>query len=331
LNNTMRILFLSILFISQVVLGQQQTYHKTIKLMGTRFEISVVAKNETKGNLYIETAIHEIDRIEKLISSWDSNSQTSLINRNAGIEPVIIDLELLELIERSIQISKITNGAFDITYASMDRIWKFDGSMKEMPTEEAIRNSVSKIGYKNILINHDKKTVFLKSKGMKIGFGGIGKGYAADKAKELLVDMGVTSGIINASGDMNAWGHQADGTNWLVGITNPLNTQKVFSWLPINNQSVVTSGDYEKYVEFNGKRYAHIINPRTGYPTTGIKSVTIFASKAELADALATSVFVMGLDNGLDFINQIKGIEAIIVDDANNFHKTKNIQFKTEK
>jgi len=327
----MRILFLSILFISQVVLGQQQTYHKTIKLMGTRFEISVVAKNETKGNLYIETAIHEIDRIEKLISSWDSNSQTSLINRNAGIEPVIIDLELLELIERSIQISKITNGAFDITYASMDRIWKFDGSMKEMPTEEAIRNSVSKIGYKNILINHDKKTVFLKSKGMKIGFGGIGKGYAADKAKELLVDMGVTSGIINASGDMNAWGHQADGTNWLVGITNPLNTQKVFSWLPINNQSVVTSGDYEKYVEFNGKRYAHIINPRTGYPTTGIKSVTIFASKAELADALATSVFVMGLDNGLDFINQIKGIEAIIVDDANNFHKTKNIQFKTEK
>jgi len=213
----------------------------------------------------------------------------------------------------------------------MDRIWKFDGSMKEMPTEEAIRNSVSKIGYKNILINHDKKTVFLKSKGMKIGFGGIGKGYAADKAKELLVDMGVTSGIINASGDMNAWGHQADGTNWLVGITNPLNTQKVFSWLPINNQSVVTSGDYEKYVEFNGKRYAHIINPRTGYPTTGIKSVTIFASKAELADALATSVFVMGLDNGLDFINQIKGIEAIIVDDANNFHKTKNIQFKTEK
>ncbi|HIP47574.1 MAG TPA: FAD:protein FMN transferase [Lutibacter sp.] len=299
--------------------------------MGTRFEISVVAKNETKGNLYIETAIHEIDRIEKLISSWDSNSQTSLINRNAGIEPVIIDLELLELIERSIQISKITNGAFDITYASMDRIWKFDGSMKEMPTEEAIRNSVSKIGYKNILINHDKKTVFLKSKGMKIGFGGIGKGYAADKAKELLVDMGVTSGIINASGDMNAWGHQADGTNWLVGITNPLNTQKVFSWLPINNQSVVTSGDYEKYVEFNGKRYAHIINPRTGYPTTGIKSVTIFASKAELADALATSVFVMGLDNGLDFINQIKGIEAIIVDDANNFHKTKNIQFKTEK
>jgi len=327
----MRYLFLSIVFISQIILGQEQTYHKTLKLMGTRFEISVVATNESKGNLYIKRAIREIERIEKLISSWDSNSQTSLINRNAGIKPVQIDLELLELIERSIQISKITKGAFDITYASMDRIWKFDGSMKEMPTEDNIRNSVSKIGYKNIIINRDKKTVFLKDKGMKIGFGGIGKGYAADKAKTLLLKMGVTSGIINASGDMNAWGKQANGTNWMVGITNPLNTEKAFSWLPINNQSVVTSGDYEKYVEFNGKRYSHIINPRTGYPTTGIKSVTIFAPKAELADALATSVFVMGLENGLDFINQLNGIEAIIVDDSNNFHKTKNIQFKTNK
>ena len=327
----MRYLFISFLFISQVALAQQQTYHKTLKLMGTRFEISVVATNENKGNLYIETAIDEIDRIEKLISSWDSNSQTSLINRNAGIKPVKIDLELIELIERSIQISKITKGAFDITYASMDRIWKFDGSMKVMPIDNEIRNSVSKIGYKNIIINRKNKTVFLKNKGMKIGFGGIGKGYAADKAKALLLELGVTSGIINASGDMNAWGKQPNGGNWMVGITNPLNTKKAFSWMPINNQSVVTSGDYEKYVEFNGKRYAHIINPRTGYPTTGIKSVTIFAPKAELADALATSVFVMGLENGLDFINQLNGIEAIIVDDSNNFHQTKNIQFKTNK
>lgn len=309
----------------------QQTYHKTLLLMGTRFDIDVVAKNKAQGNQYIEAAIHEMNRIEKLISSWDTNSQTSLINKNAGIKPVPVDLELLNLIERSIQISKITKGAFDITYASMDRIWKFDGSMKKMPIKENILKSVSKIGYQKILINRKDKTVFLKDKGMKIGFGGIGKGYAADKAKALLKEMGVTSGIINASGDMNAWGHKADGTDWMVGITNPLNTQKVFSWLPIINQSVVTSGDYEKYVEFNGKRYAHIINPKTGYPTTGIKSVTIFASKAELADALATSVFVMGLEIGLDFINQLKGVEAIIVDDFNKFHKTKNIKFKINK
>lgn len=313
-----------------MVLGQQ-TYHKTLLLMGTRFDIDVVAKNKMQGNKYIEIAIREMDRIEKLISSWDPKSQTSLINKNAGIKPVPVDLELLNLIERSIQISKITKGAFDITYASMDRIWRFDGSVKEMPTKKNILKSVSKIGYQKIIINHKDKTVFLKEKGMKIGFGGIGKGYAADKAKVLLKEMGVTSGIINASGDMNAWGHKADGTNWMVGITNPLNTKKVFSWLPINNQSVVTSGDYEKYVEFNGKRYAHIINPKTGYPTTGIKSVTVFAPKAELADALATSVFVMGIEIGLDFINQLKGVEAIIVDDSNRFHKTKNIKFKTSK
>lgn len=298
--------------------------------MGSRFEISVVAKNEIEGNKYIHVATQEISRIENLISSWDSNSQTSSINKNAGIKPVKVDLELIQLIERSIQISKITDGAFDISYASMDRIWKFDGSMKEMPSPKSIQNSVSKIGFKNILIDKKNQTVFLRKKGMKIGFGGIGKGYAADKAKELLVKMGVKAGIINASGDMNAWGQQADGTDWLVGITNPLNTKKVFSWLPVKNQSVVTSGDYERFVVFNGKRYAHIINPRTGYPTTGVKSVTIFAPKAELADALATSVFVMGVENGLNFINQLKGVETIIVDDNNSFHKSNNIQFKTE-
>lgn len=297
--------------------------------MGSDFEISVVAASEERGKAFIKMAITEIERIEQLISSWNPDSQTSSIIRNAGIKPVKVDDELFELIKRSIQIAKITNGAFDITYASMDRIWKFDGSMTKMPTKESIKKSVQKIGYQNIVLDPVNKTVFLLQKGMKIGFGGIGKGYAADKAKELLVSKGVTSGIINASGDLNAWGTQPDGKDWMVGITNPLNTKKVFSWLPVHNRAVVTSGNYEKYVFFNGVRYAHIINPKTGYPTTGVKSVTVFAPKAELADALATSVFVMGVDVGINFINQLKGVEVIIVDDNNKFHTSKNLLFKT--
>jgi thiamine biosynthesis lipoprotein len=294
--------------------------------MGSRFEITVVANHTEQANEYIEMAIAEITRIERLISSWDDQSQTSAINRNAGIKPVKVNRELFDLIARAINISKLTDGAFDISYASMDKIWKFDGSMLEMPSKEAIAASVAKVGYQNIELNADSTTVFLKHTGMKIGFGAIGKGYAADKAKALLMSKGVTSGIINASGDMTTWGKQPNGNEWKVAITNPMDKNKVFALLPITNGAVVTSGNYEKYVNFNGQRYSHIIDPRTGYPATGIISVTVFAPKAELADALATSVFVMGIEAGLDRVNQLPQIECIIIDDKGNITKSNNIQ-----
>ena len=208
----------------------------------------------------------------------------------------------------------------------MDRIWKFDGSMKVMPSAEDIASSVSKVGFQNIILDKTNSTVFLKLEGMKIGFGAIGKGYAADKAKDLLITKGASSGIINASGDMNIWGKQPNGKEWKVAITNPMDKNKVFALLPITNGAVVTSGNYEKYVTLNGKKYSHIIDPRTGYPSTGIISVTVFAPKAELADALATSVFVMGKEVGLDRINQLPKIECIIIDDEGNILKSKNIK-----
>jgi len=294
--------------------------------MGSRFDITVVASNEKEGNEYIDSAIFEITRIEKLISSWDLNSETSLINKHSGIKPIKVDKELFDLIERSIAISALTNGAFDISYASMDRIWNYDGSMREMPSEEEISNSIKKVGYQNISIDKEAQTVFLKLKGMKIGFGAIGKGYAADKAKALLIEKGVKAGIINASGDLNAWGKQADGSDWMVAITNPLNKNKVFSWLPINDSAIVTSGNYEKFISFDGIRYSHIIDPRTGYPSTGIISTSIMTSNAELADAISTSVFVMGVETGLDFINQLKGVDCIIIDEENKIHISNNIK-----
>ncbi|SFZ91806.1 thiamine biosynthesis lipoprotein [Flaviramulus basaltis] len=316
---------LLLIFLTSTFCFSQEVYQKTLKLMGSRFDISVVADSQNEGNEYIDLAVNEISRIEKLISSWDANSQTSLINRNSGIKPVKVDEELFLLIQRAIKISKLTNGAFDISYASMDKIWKFDGSMTEMPSVEEIKKSVKKVGYSNILLDEENHTVFLKLEGMKIGFGAIGKGYAADKAKALLKQKGVIAGIINASGDLNAWGKQPDGKDWMVAIVNPLNKNKVFSWLPISNSAVVTSGNYEKYVEFNCILYSHIIDPRTGYPSTGILSASIFTENAELADALATSVFVMGVDVGLDFINQLKGVECIIVDKDNKLHTSNNI------
>ena len=317
-------LFTFLLFCS-FSLQAQQAFRRTLKLMGSRFDITVVSKDSIAANKYIDIAIDEISRIEKIISSWDPNSQTSEIIRNAGIKPVKVDKELFGLIERSIAISKLTDGAFDISYASMDKIWKFDGSLEQMPSKKEINASVAKVGYQNIILDKNGQTVFLKLKGMKIGFGAIGKGYAADMARKLLISKGAIAGIINASGDMNTWGKQPNGKNWTVAITNPMNKENAFATLPLRDGAVVTSGNYEKFVTINGKRYSHIIDPRTGYPSSGIISATVFAPNAELADALATSIFVMGIDVGLDRINQLPKIECVIVDDKGNIYTSENI------
>lgn len=304
------------------------TVKKTMGLMGSRFDITVVAATEELGYINIEEAAAEITRIEKMISSWNPESETSLINKNAGIKPVKVSLELFKLIERAKQISEITDGAFDISYASMDLIWKFDGSMKYLPTETEIKKSIAKVGYKKIILNSDEQTVFLRQRGMKISFGAIGKGYAADKAKELLVSKQVIAGIINAAGDLTTWGTKASGEKWLIGIANPLSKDKIFSWLPIVESSVATSGNYEKYVLFKGKKYTHIIDPRTGWPSSGVNSVSIFSKSAELCDALATAVFIMGKDAGLALINQLGGTEVILVDDNNKIYKSNGIMFE---
>ena len=311
--------------------AQDVAERRTVKLMGSRFDITMVASDSITANRYIDDAVAEIKRIETLISSWNPDSQTSLINKNAGIKPVVVDQELIDLILRAIQISKITNGAFDISYASVDKVWRYDGTMTHKPTAEEISNSIAKIGYQNILVDKDAKTVYLKLEGMKIGFGAIGKGYAADKTRKLLIGKGVKAGIINASGDLTTWGKQPDGKDWMVGITNPLNKDHVFSWFPIIDAAVATSGNYEKFVEFDGVKYSHIIDPRTGYPSTGLTSVTIFAKSAELCDALATSVFITGVEVGLDMINQLKGVECIIVDAQNKIHFSENISFNQTK
>lgn len=325
---TLFVLFYSCLASLSFGQGEKDvTVRKTLKLMGTRFEITVVAPNEDIGYINIDEAVSEIKRIEKIISSWDEGSETSLINKNAGIKAVKVSPELFGLIERAKKISEITDGAFDVSYASMDNIWKFDGSMDRAPSEKAIQQSIAKIGHQKIILDAKEQTVFLSEVGMRIGFGAIGKGYAADRAKELLISKQVKGGIINASGDLTTWGTKVTGEKWLVGIANPMSKDKVFSWLPVVESSVATSGNYEKYIVLNGEKYSHIIDPRTGYPTRGINSVSVFAKHAELCDALATAVFIMGKDSGIHLINQIDGVEVVVVDSDGKIHKSTGIVF----
>jgi thiamine biosynthesis lipoprotein len=319
-----------LLFIFTSFTHAEGVYKKPLFLMGCDFEFTVVAKNQVEAERAFALAESEVKRIESLISSWITESQTSLINQNSGIKAVKVDRELIELIKRSIVISKLTDGAFDISYAAIDEIWDFNKKMEVLPTKKEIENSVCKVGYQKIELIEEKSTVFLMEQGMRIGFGGIGKGYAADQAKKILIENGFDSGIINASGDMSVWGYKPDGSPWKIAIKNPLSKEKAFALLPIENSAVVTSGDYEKYVEIEGKRYSHIIDPRSGMPAYGIISVTVFAPKAELADALATSVFVMGVEAGINRINQIPTVECIIVKSNGDIMQSNNIQIKIE-
>lgn len=321
-------LVLMSLFLSIFISSAQKLYSESSILMGSSFEITVVAEDEDFAKESLAIAKKEIIRIENLISSWDQKSETSRINRNAGIAAVEVSKELFDLIFRAQQISKLSSGAFDLTFAAIDKLWNFDGRESEMPNPDTLKASVFNIGYQLIELDEESLTVFLPKKGMKIGFGAIGKGYAADRAKQLLVERGVLGGIINASGDMNTWGTKPDGSSWTIGIVNPMNNKKVFSWFSLEHNAVVTSGDYEKFTQINGRRYSHIIDPRTGIPSQGIVSCTVFAGKAELADAIATAIFVMGVESGLFLIDQLPNIEAILIDDSGIIHRSKNIEIE---
>lgn len=302
--------------------------HKRVcRLMGNRFEISAVSEDETWAQARIDEAIAEIQRIEALFTTFNDNSQTNRINANAGISPVKVDREVFELVRRSLRISEVTQGAFDITYGSIDKsLWNFDTQMTALPDPKTARQMVRLINYRNVILDEAEGSVFLKEKGMRIGFGGIGKGYAAEMAKRLMIQRGVENGIVNASGDLTTWGTQPNGEPWTIGIAHPDAKEQPFSYFNISNISVATSGNYEKYVMIGGKKYSHTIDPKTGLPVSGIKSVTIICPNAEIADAMATPVTVMGVRVGLDLINQMQGMACVIIDDTNRVFTSKNIK-----
>lgn len=324
------IFFLFLLF-KIIEVQSQVAKSRAVTLMGSRFDITIVAKDETTASAYIDSSIIEITRIENLISDWIPESQVSKINKNAGIQPVKVDKELLDLTQRALHFSELTNGAFDISFAAAERIWKFDGSMKQVPSADEVRESVKKIGYKNIIVNYQDSTIFLKFPGMKIGFGATGKGYAADKTKELMISKGVQAGIINASGDLNTWGKQPDGSDWIIGITNPMKNEDLFALFELSGTAVVTSGNYEKYIMLDGKRYSHIIDPRTGYPSAGVSSVTVFADSAEIANGFSTAIMVLGKKAGLKLLKKNPHLQGIIIDDKGKIFYSKKFKIKEYK
>ena len=301
-------------------------FQRTDLLMGNRFDLGVVSEHSNEAEEGLQDAVDEIKRIERLLTTFDEKSQTNQINGNAGIVPVEVDQEVYDLISRAQKISRLTQGAFDLSYGSLDkRFWNFDQQMTSLPEPQKMVESVRLIDYQAIELNPMNRTVFLRNKGMRIGFGGIGKGYAADRAKKILKELGFRHGIVNASGDMSAWGKNEKGLPWQVAIVDPENPIRTVAHFDLKDSAVATSGNYEKFVMIGGKKYSHTINPKTGYPIHGIKSVSVFAPVAELADALTTPIAVMGVEVGLDLVNQLNGVFCVIIDDANRIFQSNNI------
>jgi thiamine biosynthesis lipoprotein len=306
-----------------------EVYTEVVKLMGNRFEFTAASVAETVAQAAIAKAIAEVQRIERLFTTFSPDSQVNQINANAGLKSVKVDGEVLALIQRSLRIAELTDGAFDITYGGLDKnLWNFNQQMTQLPDRQTAQKAVANINYRNVMINEANSTVYLKNKGMRIGFGGIGKGYAADRAKSVMLASGIENGIINAAGDLITWGKQPSGKSWTAGIADPFLKEQPFSWLDISDMAIATSGTYEKFALIDGKKYSHTIDPKTGYPTSGIASVTIICPIAELADAMTTPVMVMGVEVGLNLINQMKNMACIIIDEKGKIHTSKNISVK---
>ena len=304
-------------------------FRTSARLMGSGFEFTIVAADSLRASRLLQRSVAEVGRIERLLSEWIDTSQTSRLNRMAGKGDVEVDPELYALLQRSLAIYRLTQGAFDVSFGGVGNLWKFDGTQRTLPDSEAVARAVVNVGFENILML-DSFRVVLKKEGMRIGFGSIGKGYAADRVQKMLMDEGIVGGVINASGDLRAWGSRADGSPWRVGIADPKDRARMLLWLPITDGSVATSGNYEKFFEVDGIRYSHIIDPRTGWPARGVRSVTVISPSAELSDALATGIFVLGVEVGLDLVEQLPDVECIIVDDENRIHATSDLDIHTD-
>lgn len=291
--------------------------------MGSAFEFVILAP-AALGEGLLQDAFDEVKRLEVLLTEFSDTSVTTSINRSAGSTSIQVSDEVYAILKRSKEISKLTQGAFDITAGALKKLYNFKGKQFDLPDANRIRKVRSNVGYQKIELlsnNH----VRLSTPGMHIAFGAIGKGYAADQVKKILSEKGVQSGVINASGDLTAWGRREDGSPWKIGIADPADPSRAMLWIPVENASVATSGDYEQYFERKGIRYSHTIDPTSGLPVTGIKSVTIVSPSAELSDALATAVFVMGPEIGIHFIEQLPAIHAIIVNDQNDVIMSKHL------
>ena len=289
-------------------------YKETRSSLYTLVTITVVGDSEDKARKAGEAAYRELDRLGRLLNFYADDSEISAINRNAGIKPVRVSKDTLEIVKTAVYAGEQTEGGFDITVGPIVKLWDF--KKKILPSTARIAERLPIVGYQNIAIDTAASTVFLKKAGVQMDLGGILKGFAADKAVQILQENGIEDGIVAVAGDIKLFGRQPDGRPWSVGIQNPRqkgDRDGLLATVDLETQGVSTSGDYQRYFMQDGIRYHHLLNPKTGYPESLCRSVTVIAPTAALTDAFATGIFIMGPQKGLALLKKL-GMDGIIVD-----------------
>ena len=314
-------LFLAVRSNRQVELDNRQVEldsgHRLV--MGTFARAVVVAKDSASAKKCIETAFAEIHKVDELMSDYKDDSEISRANRDAAQTAVHLSQSTYEVLQRSIEFSKLTDGAFDVTVGPLVDLFRTEKDKQVLPSEDEIAQAKSKVGFEKLKLDDKSKTVQFAIEGMRLDLGGIAKGYAVDKAVEAMQTCGAIGGMVDLGGDIRCFGTPLKGKkHWIIGLQNP-NLEKdttgrnIVLKLKLTNGAVATSGDYQQFVLIEGKRYSHIIDRKTGTSTEGLSSVTIIADNATDADALATAVSVMGAEKGLELIESRNDTEAILI------------------
>ena len=306
--------------------------------MDTLVTITVVSDSKEIAEKAIDAAFAKIENLDRLLNFFSPESEVSNINKNAGISVIKVSPDTLDVLDKSLLVSKNTEGAFDITIGPVITLYDFYKKIK--PEDSVIKKNLSFVNYRDLIIDRNKSTAFLKKKGMLIDLGGISKGYAADKAVEVLKRNGIHAGLVSVAGDIKAFGLKPDGMPWKIGIRNPRIpplvkggeggfTDDIMATIELRDMAISTSGDYERYFMLDGRRYHHILDPKTGYPAEESQSVSIITNKALFTDAFATGVFIQGHEKGMRVLEKM-GFDGVIVDSQGKVHITPNIRGKIE-
>jgi len=279
-------------------------------IMGTRMVVEVWADNEAQGNQDIDMVLDEMRRLDAAMSTYKSTSEVSTVNAEAAQHPVQISKELFDLLTKAAEFSRITEGAFDITYASVGYMYNFPEHRR--PTEQQIKSALPAVNYHHVVLDGKNQTVRFTQPGVRIDLGGIAKGYAVDRGIELLQAKGVTHALVSAGGDSRVIGDRF-GKPWIIGIKDPADKEKTIARIPLVDTAFSTSGDYERYFDEDGVRYHHIIDPKTGHSASKVHSATIIAPTATETDGLSKTAFVLGPDEAMRIYNKIDGVDVILV------------------
>ena len=304
-------LSLVLLSLSGVSLAHADWVHREATIMGTRIYVEAWHENPVVGEQALDAVMDDMRRIDRLMSHYRPDSQLSAINVHGAVAPVVVDVELFDLIRTSIHFSEITDGAFDISYASVGYLYDYPRHVH--PTEAQIQAALPGVNYRNLMLDAAHHTVGFAREGMRIDLGGIAKGYACDRGVEILKRFDIAHAIVTAGGDTRLLGDRR-GRPWMVGIRHPDDKNRVVLSMPLADVGISTSGDYERYFDEDGIRYHHIIDPKTGHSPSGVRSVTIIGPTATDTEGWSKGVFIKGPVEGIRLLEQYPQLDAVVID-----------------